>query len=56
VDLLIRTAEQRLSDFLLWQCAFAEIFFCDQLFPDFTPQNFDQVWAQFPNRVRRYGH
>lgn len=56
VDLLIRTAEQRLSDFLLWQCAFAEIIFCDQLFPDFTPQNFDQVWAQFPNRVRRYGH
>lgn len=56
-DLLIRTGgEQRISNFLLWNLAYAELWFCDTLWPDFDEQNFDAALAFFANRERRYGH
>jgi undecaprenyl diphosphate synthase len=56
VDLLIRTGgESRVSNFLLWQAAYAELFFCDELWPDFTPAMFDQALTWFAARDRRFG-
>ena len=56
-DLLIRTGgEQRISNFLLWNLAYAELWFCDTLWPDFDEQDFDEALAFFANRERRYGH
>lgn len=56
VDLLIRTGgESRVSNFLLWQAAYAELFFCDDLWPDFTPENLKQALAWFATRDRRFG-
>jgi undecaprenyl diphosphate synthase len=56
VDLLIRTGgESRVSNFLLWQAAYAELFFCDELWPDFTPQTLKQALAWFATRDRRFG-
>ena len=56
VDLLIRTGgEQRLSDFLLWECAYAELFFLPQMWPDFTTADLKEIVAQFHQRDRRYG-
>jgi len=56
-DLLIRTGgEQRISNFLLWNLAYAELWFCDTLWPDFGEQDFDAALAFFANRERRYGH
>jgi undecaprenyl diphosphate synthase len=56
-DLLIRTGgEQRISNFLLWNLAYAELWFCDTLWPDFDEQDFDAALAFFANRERRYGH
>jgi undecaprenyl diphosphate synthase len=56
-DLLIRTGgEQRISNFLLWNLAYAELWFCDTLWPDFDEQDFDDALAFFANRERRYGH
>ena len=56
VDLLIRSGgEQRLSDFLLLECAYAELFFTPLLWPDFRPAHLDQALKAFTNRVRRYG-
>jgi undecaprenyl diphosphate synthase len=56
VDLLVRTGgEQRLSDFLLWECAYAELFFLDVLWPDFTPAELAAVMRQFHTRERRFG-
>ena len=55
-DLLIRPGgEQRLSNFLLWQCAYAEFYFTDVLWPDFTPQELDKAIAVYRSRDRRYG-
>ncbi len=55
-DLLIRPGgEQRLSNFLLWQCAYAEFYFTDVLWPDFTPEELDKAIAAFRSRDRRYG-
>ena len=55
-DLLIRPGgEQRLSNFLLWQCAYAEFYFTDVLWPDFTPEELDKALAVFRSRDRRYG-
>ncbi|MDW8444143.1 MAG: polyprenyl diphosphate synthase [Acetobacteraceae bacterium] len=55
-DLVIRTSgEQRLSNFLLWQAAYAEFVFLDVLWPDFGPQHFAQALAAFSRRERRYG-
>jgi undecaprenyl diphosphate synthase len=56
VDLLIRTGgEQRLSDFLLWECAYAELVFLDCLWPDFDERQFRQALAEFATRQRRFG-
>jgi undecaprenyl diphosphate synthase len=56
VDLLIRTSgEQRLSDFLLWECAYAELVFTPRLWPDFTAQDLAQAVAEFHGRERRFG-
>lgn len=56
VDLLIRTGgERRLSDFLLWESAYAELAFLEALFPDLTTQDLDGVFADFASRERRYG-
>ena len=55
-DLLIRPGgEQRISNFLLWQCAYAEFYFTDVLWPDFTPAELDKAIAVFNSRDRRYG-
>lgn len=56
LDLLIRTSgEVRLSNFLLWQVAYAELLFVDCLWPDFTPEHLREALAQFSRRERRYG-
>ncbi|MEE0799941.1 MAG: polyprenyl diphosphate synthase [Gemmiger sp.] len=56
VDLMIRTSgEQRLSNFLLWQCAYAEFYFTPVLFPDFTKSCFDEALAEYARRDRRMG-
>jgi undecaprenyl diphosphate synthase len=56
VDLLIRTGgEQRLSDFLLWECAYAELWFSDTMWPDFTPAALGAAVAAFRQRERRFG-
>ena len=56
VDLLIRTGgEQRLSDFLLWECAYAELFFSRRLWPEFTPRDLDSALQEFGRRDRRFG-
>ena len=55
-DLVIRTGgEQRLSNFLIWQSAYAEFFFCDALWPDFGPTAFDDALLEFARRQRRFG-
>ena len=56
VDLLIRTGgEQRLSDFLLWESAYAELWFTDVLWPDFAPVHLAAAIESFRHRERRYG-
>jgi undecaprenyl diphosphate synthase len=56
VDLLIRTGgEQRLSDFLLWECAFAELCFLAKRWPDFTPQDLSDMLKEFEQRERTRG-
>ena len=53
---LIRTGgEQRLSNFLIWQSAYAEFYFCDDLWPDFGAAAFDQALLEFARRHRRFG-
>jgi undecaprenyl diphosphate synthase len=56
VDLLIRTGgERRLSDFLLWECAYAELVFVDTFWPDFDEAAFDAALREFGRRDRRFG-
>lgn len=56
VDLLIRTGgEQRLSDFLLWECAYAELSFSSRLWPDFGREDLEAAVADFKRRERRFG-
>jgi undecaprenyl diphosphate synthase len=56
VDLLIRTGgDQRLSDFLLWECAYAELYFTDCLWPDFAGSDLGRTLEDFSRRQRRYG-
>jgi len=56
LDLLIRTSgEVRLSNFLLWQAAYAEMIFVDTLWPDFTPEHLQNALDDFARRERRYG-
>jgi undecaprenyl diphosphate synthase len=55
-DLVIRTGgEQRLSNFLIWQSAYAEFYTCDALWPDFGPDAFDAALLEFASRQRRFG-
>jgi len=56
VDLMIRTGgEQRISNFLLWQLAYAELYFTDVLWPDFDAQEFQNALDVFSNKERRFG-
>jgi undecaprenyl diphosphate synthase len=56
VDLLIRTGgEQRLSDFLLWECAYAELLFPARMWPDFDASDLAAAVAEFQSRERRFG-
>jgi undecaprenyl diphosphate synthase len=56
VDLLIRTSgEQRISNFLLWQIAYAELYFTDILWPDFNKEHLYQALINYQNRERRFG-
>jgi undecaprenyl diphosphate synthase len=55
-DLLIRTGgEYRISNYLLWQCAYAEFYVTETLWPDFSPKAFDEAIHEFAHRERRYG-
>jgi undecaprenyl diphosphate synthase len=56
VDLLVRTGgEQRLSDFLLWECAYAELLFVRKMWPEFTAEDLAEALADFRGRNRRFG-
>ena len=55
-DMIVRTGgEKRLSNFLMWQSVYAELFFTDTLWPDFANHEIDEMLKQFSNRKRRYG-
>ena len=55
-DLVIRTGkEKRISNFLLWQAAYAEFYFSDKMFPEFSDGDFDEAMEAFSKRVRRFG-
>ena len=57
VDLLIRTGgEQRLSDFLLWECAYAELHFTPTMWPDFSREDLATALSEFASRDRRFGN
>ena len=56
LDIIIRTGkEKRLSNFLLWQSSYAEIYFSDVLWPDFSIHHFNEILQSFTKRVRRFG-
>lgn len=55
-DLLIRTGgEIRLSNFLLWQCAYSELYFCDTFWPDFKAEELRKAICDYQRRERRFG-
>jgi undecaprenyl diphosphate synthase len=55
-ELLVRTSgELRISNFLLWQCAYAELYFSDRFWPDFGPEDLDAALADYAGRQRRFG-
>ena len=55
-DLLIRTGgELRISNYLLWQCAYTELYFCDTFWPDFNEEEFCKAIADYQSRERRFG-
>jgi undecaprenyl diphosphate synthase len=55
-DLLIRTGgEIRLSNYLLWQCAYSELYFCDTFWPDFKEEELHKAIFDFQQRERRFG-
>ena len=55
-DIIIRTGgEQRLSNFLLWNAAYSELYFCDTLWPDFDEAALDRAFADYAHRERRFG-
>ncbi len=55
-DLLIRTGgERRISNFLLWNLAYTELYFCDELWPEFSPAHLDAAFEHFARRERRFG-
>lgn len=56
VDLMVRSSgEERLSNFLLWQCAYTEFYYSDVLWPDFSVEDFDKAIIAYNNRNRRFG-
>lgn len=56
VDLLVRTGgDQRISNFLLWQAAYAELYFCERFWPDFDPPELDLALEEYARRSRRFG-
>jgi len=56
VDLVIRTGkEQRISNFLIWQAAYSELYFCPKYWPDFTEKDLDQALLDYNQRQRRFG-
>lgn len=56
VDLILRpSGEERISNFLLWQCAYSEFVYMDVLWPDFTPQDLDAAIEEYAGRGRRFG-
>jgi len=56
IDLIIRTGgEQRLSGFMAWQATYAELFFVKKYLPDFNPDDFDEILAEYSQRQRRFG-
>jgi len=56
VDLIIRTGrEQRISNFLIWQAAYSELYFCPKYWPDFTEKDLDEALAEYTSRQRRFG-
>ena len=56
IDLLIRTSgEERVSNFLLWQISYAEFYFSQTLWPDFTTQELDEIVTDYEQRTRRFG-
>jgi undecaprenyl diphosphate synthase len=55
-DLLIRTGgELRISNYLLWQCAYSEFYFCDTYWPDFKEEDLHKAIAEYQSRQRRFG-
>ena len=55
-ELIIRpSGEQRLSNFLLWQCAYSEFYYTDTLWPDFGPEDMDRAIVAYQQRDRRFG-
>lgn len=55
-DMIIRTGgDVRLSNFLLWQSAYSELYFCNKMWPEFSKEDFDAALAEFQNRQRRFG-
>jgi undecaprenyl diphosphate synthase len=55
-DIVIRTGgRRRISNFLLWQAAYSELFFLDSMWPDFKPETLDSVLEEYAARVRTYG-
>src|SRR5690606_11043835 len=55
-EFLIRTSgEKRLSNFLLWQCAYTEFYFCQKMWPEFKKEDFYTAIQEFQNRERRFG-
>ena len=55
-ELIIRTGgEQRISNFLLWQCAYSEFYYTDVFWPDFGPDELDKAIAAYNSRDRRFG-
>jgi len=56
LDLLIRTGkEQRISNFLIWQAAYSELYFCPKYWPDFTEKDLDEALSDYSQRQRRFG-
>ncbi|MEK9788797.1 MAG: polyprenyl diphosphate synthase, partial [Flavobacteriaceae bacterium] len=56
VDLLIRTSgEERISNFLLWHIAYAELYFTKTLWPDFTKEDLEKAFVDYAKRERRFG-
>ncbi|MBD3262139.1 MAG: isoprenyl transferase, partial [Candidatus Altiarchaeales archaeon] len=54
-DLIIRTAEARLSNFLTWQSAYSELYFPDKLWQEFSEGDLDEILKDFEGRQRRFG-